>query len=42
MTNEEDIFRDAVKGVKPLKIKSPKIQKAIKKPKPIAKKIYRR
>jgi DNA-nicking Smr family endonuclease len=38
MTNEEDIFRDAVKGVKPLKIKSPKIQKAIKKPKPIAKK----
>ena len=38
MTNEENIFRDAVKGVKPLKIKSPKIQKNIKKPKPIAKK----
>lgn len=38
MTNEENVFRDAVKGVKPLKIKSPKIQKDIEKPKPIAKK----
>ena len=38
MTDEEDIFRDAVKGVKPLKIKSPKFQKTIKKPKPITKK----
>jgi len=38
MNDEEDIFRDAVKGVKPLKIKSPKIQKPINKPKPIAKK----
>ncbi|MDB2679528.1 Smr/MutS family protein [Methylophilaceae bacterium] len=38
MNDEEDIFRDAVKGVKPLKIKSPKIQKTVNKPKPIAKK----
>jgi len=38
MNDDENIFRDAIKGVKPLKIKSPKVEKSIEKPKPIAKK----
>jgi len=38
MNDDENIFRDAIKGVKPLKIKSPKVEKLIEKPKPIAKK----